>query len=75
MIFAVERKWAILYWVFILYFHHFLFFFIFFPSQIVPMFASTYVLVAMSLDRLDAVVRPMNFSAGNRTNEQLWSDL
>ena len=30
------------------------------------MFASTYVLVALSIDRLDAIARPMHFSGSGK---------
>ena len=31
-------------------------------SQVVVTYASTYVLVALSIDRYDAITHPMNFS-------------
>ena len=33
-------------------------------SQVVVTYASTYVLVALSIDRYDAITHPMNFSGG-----------
>ena len=34
--------------------------------QSVVLFASNYVLVALSVDRLDAIARPMNFSGSGQ---------
>ncbi|XP_036368517.1 cardioacceleratory peptide receptor-like [Octopus sinensis] len=42
--------------------------FVYFPPQEVVVFASTYVLVSLSLDRLDAIARPLRFTgSGTRS--------
>ena len=40
------------------------FFFWFYFSQVLVTYSSTYVLVALSIDRYDAICHPMNFSHG-----------